>query len=561
MAVYECERDYWLNGPGLRICSNNAQWSGEKPFCEIISCGQPEIPVEELLQDTASRFIVKYITIVDCGRVPAVIKGEVIYEDEDTPTFLDSRVHYKCMPNFRLIGNEIRVCLKSGRWSSDSPKCEEIRCKEPEHPDRSRLTVTGNDRRVSLAITRSRHNAQSNTTYKVGSQITYRCERGFVIDGISVRTCLNNDIDCGVPPAVERGTFRLLSNETSYGSVVSYECEENWKVDGRVRRHCLENGTWSGDFPKCVEVLCPSLSAELQRKYKEEDEKEIEPWNKALLERKEKERKLRIDVDEGSRRVGSFATYKCNKGQKVVGEVTRNCKQHGVWDGSEPKCEWVYCDKPQNIENVDDRDIGGFDDNSLTESSNLSGGPLDESYAGASYTWNICWSCCIILSGFRSCISFYFISRHVRKKLAKPNSNGNSSSSNGHSPPSKPIDPPPYPMVMTYGDLNDPTTGNNIYEHIPDDFESSSYANMSPTSSFNSTPPNSYSNLPIHTYSNTGRELNYPPYINNSSLTTGKPPSDRSSVSRRPRMPPPQPPSVTPSSAGVTVNGVAVNTS
>lgn len=85
---------------------------------------------------------------------------------------------------------------------------------------------------------------------------------------------------------------------------------------------------------------------------------------------------------------------------------------------------------------------------------------------------------------------------------------------------------------------------------------------MSPTSSFNSTPPNSYSNLPIHTYSNTGRELNYPPYINNSSLTTGKfTPSDRSSVSRRPRMPPPQPPSVTPSSAGVTVNGVAVNTS
>lgn len=35
---------------------------------------------------------------------------------------------------------------------------------------------------------------------------------------------------------------------------------------------------------------------------------------------------------------------------------------------------------------MDDRDIGGFDDNTLTETSNLSGGPLDESLAGASYT-------------------------------------------------------------------------------------------------------------------------------------------------------------------------------
>ncbi|MCL4136015.1 UNVERIFIED_CONTAM: hypothetical protein GTU68_063100, partial [Idotea baltica] len=386
--------------------------------------------------------------------------------------------------------------------------------------------------------------------------------------------------------------------------VVAYECENNWKIKGKVRRHCQENGTWSGEYPECIEVLCTSLSQELEKRYRDIDERDIEPWNKELLEKRKEEKKLRIRAEDGDRSVGSTMHYKCSEGQKVVGEETRLCKQHGVWDGAEPKCEWVYCEKPSDIPNgrvhlvnndlifgsvveyfclpkyflrgpfnrtctsngtwsginpqcnLDDTDYGVFEDNTVDGTSNLARGPLDESLEGASYTGiyvGVAVSFFLVL-GVGLTLLFF---KTRENKMAK-------SSSVRPLPPAKPLEPPPLPPVMTYGDLNDPTTGNNIYEHIPEDMDNASYTNMSPTNSFSSTPPNSYSNYPeSHTYSNTGREVQYAnsnassiPYGNGSS--NGKVPPH---MSRRPRMPPPQPPQVpvTPSAAGVTVNGVRLN--
>lgn len=46
-----------------------------------------------------------------------------------------------------------------------------------------------------------------------------------------------------------------------------------------------------------------------------------------------------LSVEEGSRIVGSFATYSCAKGYKLVGEAKRACLQHGVWGGAMPDCE------------------------------------------------------------------------------------------------------------------------------------------------------------------------------------------------------------------------------
>ncbi|MCL4136014.1 UNVERIFIED_CONTAM: hypothetical protein GTU68_063100, partial [Idotea baltica] len=293
MAVYECEDDYWLEGHSIRVCENNGHWQGDRPSCKLISCSEPYIPIGGYItgygfevhsevqyhceaghymtgidtrvcnRDRQWTGTAPNCTFVDCGRLAPIIKGELAFDSQEAHTHLDAQVHYKCMPNYRLIGEELRVCQKNGVWSGDSPRCEEIRCSEPESPEKSRITVTGNDRRASLAITRTRHQLDSNVSYKVGSQVAYRCERGYKVDGFAIRTCLANGTwsadapkciftDCGLPPSVDRGIFRLLSNETIYGAVVAYECENNWKIKGKVRRHCQENGTWSGEYPECI---------------------------------------------------------------------------------------------------------------------------------------------------------------------------------------------------------------------------------------------------------------------------------------------------------------------
>ena len=74
------------------------------------------------------------------------------------------------------------------------------------------------------------------------------------------------------------------------------------------------------------------------RRYQDEDAREIEPWNTDLIKRRKENAKVRIEVDDGDRRVGSSSLYRCKEGQKIIGNQRRTCKQHGVWDGEEPKC-------------------------------------------------------------------------------------------------------------------------------------------------------------------------------------------------------------------------------
>lgn len=97
----------------------------------------------------------------------------------------------------------------------------------------------------------------------------------------------------------------------------------------------------------------------------------------------------------------------------------------------------------------------------------------------------------------------------------------------------------------------------------------------SPTSFVPSASASSYANLAsprhLHTYSNSGPNVNEErAYANSSSASTGEyingvplAPSRAHNISRRPRMPPPQPPQVPSgaSSAGVTINGIALNAS
>ncbi|KAK7078998.1 C-type lectin (CTL) or carbohydrate-recognition domain (CRD) [Halocaridina rubra] len=626
--MYECGDDYWLDGPAKRTCLEDGHWSGTSPECILISCNEPEVPhggyvtgysfdvhaeveyhcenghyltgdtVRVCTREGSWTGAAPTCTFVDCGRVPTLSRGEVMYLNEST--FLDSHLRYACNANYRLTGDDFRVCHRNGLWSGSPPKCEgirncffvflggppwpsddfrvchrdglwigsppkceEVRCSEPDHPPLTRNTITGNDRRMSATVARSRVQ-NSDHTYRVGSVITYRCERGYVVEGKTMRQCLpngswNNEppsckyVDCGQPSNIPDGMYRLLSNETSYGAQVAYECKDNWKLEGRLRSFCQENGTWAGDSPRCIEVLCSKLSVGLTEA---------------------------LTVEEGDRKVGSFAMYKCEVGRMLIGEPKRECRTHGIWSGNPPRCEWVSCMMPEEIENGrivrlnetllygavveyhclpkfrldgpftractaeglwsgevprcaldDENDYGIFVDNTVDGTSNsargTSAGTLEEAsntglYVGLGFG----------LIGV-ICVALLFVFLRTRQQKGKD-----------QDPPAhmKPREEHNNSEAMSYANLSDPTTGNNIYENIADDIEE--YADMSFTN---------YSTASVrHTYSNSHQ----PTYTNGMMESSARAPAH---IMRRPRMPPPQPPTVPMGAPNVvTINGVTV---
>ncbi|KAK8721900.1 hypothetical protein OTU49_012628 [Cherax quadricarinatus] len=619
-ARYECGPDFWLHGPEERICLEDSHWSDVAPVCDLVSCEEPQVPDggyvtgysfdvhEEVEYHCESGHYltgdsirvctrsgdwsgdIPTCTYVDCGRVPTLPRGDVVYLNEST--FLDSHLQYMCNTNYRLVGENRRVCSKDGLWSGDLPKCEEIRCPEPEFPDKAKTSVAGNDRRMSTTIVRRREHVTLDNTYRIGSVVTYRCERGYVVDGASMRTCMSDGtwshqaptckfVDCGLPESISPGIYRLLSNSTSYGSQVAYECSENWKLEGRIRRFCQENGTWVGESPLCVEVFCPELQSLLSDA---------------------------LSVNEGDRRVGTTATYTCDKGRLLVGEPSRQCRTHGIWTGTQPRCEWVSCNMPEEIENgrivrlnesliygsvveyhclpkyvldgpftrsctdqglwagvaprcsLDTKDYGIFEDNTVDGTSNSARGGPPGSLEEASNTGLYVGLAVGLIAVVAVALLFAFLKAR-QQKVKEEEAPTTLKPRNTHHMDS-----------MSYADLSDPTTGNNIYENIPDDVEE--YTDMS-SGNYNTTPSHTYSNgrQPVYTndthqpmYTNDNNQPMYTngmmesasPYGMTASLN--RPPAH---IMRRPRMPPPQPPKVptlTEPSAVVTINGITVST-
>lgn len=79
---------------------------------------------------------------------------------------MDSEATFSCAVQHKLAGVVKRVCLESGLWSDFAPKCEEIRCPEPNLVAHSFLSVTGNDRMYGRTLIRTADTTNAAQTYK-----------------------------------------------------------------------------------------------------------------------------------------------------------------------------------------------------------------------------------------------------------------------------------------------------------------------------------------------------------------------------------------------------------
>jgi Sushi repeat (SCR repeat) len=89
--LYECEKNFKLDGVSRRICLENGTWSHEVPVCQEITCEIPNIS-ENLIVDAGNQLV-----------------GTV--------------AKFTCAKGRYLVGNNTRNCMQTGLWSGKSPIC------------------------------------------------------------------------------------------------------------------------------------------------------------------------------------------------------------------------------------------------------------------------------------------------------------------------------------------------------------------------------------------------------------------------------------------------------
>lgn len=68
-------------------------------------------------------FVLFVCLVVDCGMPPILQSGRG-YLLNSTTTY-GSIIEYQCMPDFRIVGENVRRCLSTGIWSGSLPRCME----------------------------------------------------------------------------------------------------------------------------------------------------------------------------------------------------------------------------------------------------------------------------------------------------------------------------------------------------------------------------------------------------------------------------------------------------
>ncbi|XP_067016849.1 sushi, von Willebrand factor type A, EGF and pentraxin domain-containing protein 1-like isoform X1 [Acropora muricata] len=211
---FECNYGYKLVGDKYRQCQSNQNWSGQKPTCELIDCGQLQTP-------------------------------EKAKKVGETGTGLNDRVIFECKEKgYEIRGSETRSCLENGTWSGVATSCEIISCDDPGVPIHGRQVNVSNN-------------------YKYGSFIEFDCSENYTFSGdrkivcgetkdwsAPLPRCFAPCSDPGVPGNGTRGGNRFLSEDS-----VSFECQKGFELKGDKTITCVD-GVWKGTTPRCEVILC-----------------------------------------------------------------------------------------------------------------------------------------------------------------------------------------------------------------------------------------------------------------------------------------------------------------
>ncbi|XP_062886696.1 beta-2-glycoprotein 1-like [Mobula hypostoma] len=194
-------------------------------------------------------FVCKYVSAA-CGRPPElknghVMNGKKVYEPGEEAV-------YSCNTGYAGFGYNKLVCPKTGIWSRPKLQCEPRSCPVPKMLENGEVQAT---------------------EFKLGKQVYYHCNEGFILRGKRNSTCLADGtwsdqqqfcepVQCLPAPVPINGKIVSYSTQRPYnisvfGDMIKYECSKGLALFGNETAFCLASGSWS-KTPQCKEVKCPS---------------------------------------------------------------------------------------------------------------------------------------------------------------------------------------------------------------------------------------------------------------------------------------------------------------
>ncbi|XP_076768323.1 LOW QUALITY PROTEIN: CUB and sushi domain-containing protein 3 [Arvicanthis niloticus] len=327
--VFSCDPGYHGLGPASIECLPNGTWSWrtERPYCQIISCGELPTPPNGNKIGTQTSYGSTAIFTCDsgfmlvgsavreclssglwsgsetrclaghCGIPELIVNGQVIGENYG---YRDTVV-YQCNPGFRLIGSSVRICQQDHNWSGQLPSCVPVSCGHPGSPIYGRTSGNG---------------------FNFNDVVTFSCNIGYLMQGPTKAQCQANRqwshpppmckvVNCSDPgiPANSKRESKIEHGNFTYGTVVFYDCNPGYFLFGSSVLICQPNGQWDKPLPECIMIDCghPGI-----------------PPNAVLSGEKYT--------------FGSTVHYSCTGKRSLLGQASRTCQLNGHWSGSQPHC-------------------------------------------------------------------------------------------------------------------------------------------------------------------------------------------------------------------------------
>ncbi|KAB0365770.1 hypothetical protein FD754_009926 [Muntiacus muntjak] len=327
--VFSCDPGYHGLGPASIECLPNGTWSwrNERPYCQIISCGELPTPPNGNKIGTQTSYGSTAIFTCDsgfmlvgsavreclssglwsgsdtrclaghCGIPELIVNGQVVGENYG---YRDTVV-YQCNPGFRLIGSSVRICQQDHNWSGQLPACVPVSCGHPGSPIYGRTSGNG---------------------FNFNDVVTFSCNVGYLMQGPTKAQCQANRqwshpppvcrvVNCSDPgiPANSKRESKIEHGNFTYGTVVFYDCNPGYFLFGSSVLICQPNGQWDKPLPECIMIDCGHPGV---------------PPNAVLSGEKYT--------------FGSTVHYSCAGKRTLLGQSSRTCQLNGHWSGSQPHC-------------------------------------------------------------------------------------------------------------------------------------------------------------------------------------------------------------------------------
>uniref|UniRef100_A0A672YPS0 Sushi, von Willebrand factor type A, EGF and pentraxin domain-containing protein 1 n=1 Tax=Sphaeramia orbicularis TaxID=375764 RepID=A0A672YPS0_9TELE len=330
---YECSPGFVLQGTDTLACQADGKWNGQKPWCEPISCGPPEVPKDvafngdeftynsELELSCPPGFLLKGKSIsvcqadgtwshegptcvlTQCEKPSSIPNGQVLGSEFG----FNSKVKYECDEGYTLNGDSTRICQSNGLWDKPVPRCDIISCDPPED--------------IS-------HGFLNGSSFNYDDIVEYVCFDGYVVVGDPTLRCSAQGVWVGTVPQCQPCICALpvvkfgvvLGRDRACGDRVHFQCDEGYKLLGPSQAVCEKGGVWSPGVPVCGRGRCSVAPPTVPN---------------AVLQ--------------GSGNFPDTVMYKCRPGYQPKGYPHLSCGRDGRWGDPRISCEPLSCGKPPAV--------------------------------------------------------------------------------------------------------------------------------------------------------------------------------------------------------------------